>query len=111
MELQELGLGKRHLELLKAAGLDTVDAVRTAGREGLLAIDGIGPASAAEILAAVEAYVQHTGGSPGDSRSPAEHITVRNVTGLPVLVGHRYLYPGDVATVQRGQLKPGLAEV
>ena len=41
MDVQELKLSKRLTELLVEVGLDSVGKVVEAGREGLIAIDGI----------------------------------------------------------------------
>ena len=118
MHVQELKLSKRLTEVLVEAGLDSVGKVVESGREGLLAIDGIGPASADDILAAAErisALPDKDVTSPQLQPSvvplnPTERVSVRNASDVPVLVGGKYMFPGDVRVIRRYQMKAGLVE-
>ena len=119
MQVQDLNLSKRLSDLLHTAGLDTVEQVQQAGRDGLIAIDGIGPASADDILAAVAQAraaqdadtAQPAPPAPAQRPHPTARVTVRNASDGPVLVNGRYLYPGDMRLIRRHQIKPGLVEV
>lgn len=126
MHVQALKLSKRLTDLLLAAQLETVEQVQQAGRDGLIAIDGIGPASADEILAAA---ARMSAPPDGDTASPKNEpsgappqppsvnetsqnangrVTVRNASSVPVLVNGKYMFPGDVQTIRRHQMKAGL---
>lgn len=103
MDISELALAKRTLDLLRGADLHTVTDVRAAGREGLIAIDGIGPKTADEILAALPAQEP--------AADPQELVTALNETDRPILVGHQWLFPGDMRVIRRGQMKQGMVEI
>lgn len=55
MRVDELNLSAQVLAKLVDAGLHNVDDILAAGTAGLEAIDGIGPKTAAEVLAAAQA--------------------------------------------------------
>lgn len=121
MDINELDLPRRTLDLLRGDDINTVADVQAKGREGLIAIDGIGPKTADEVLAAVEkastqAFLAEIAEpAPQAAEAMAELgidvVTVRNETDTAILVGHRWLFPGDVRTVRRFQMVPGLVEV
>ena len=109
MHVQELKLSKRQTELLMSAGLDSVEKVQQAGRDGLIAIDGIGPASADEILtAAMQAGAPPPPPKAEPPPNPHERVSVRNASGAPVVLDGKYLFPGDVRVIRRHQVKAGL---
>lgn len=133
MRVEALKLSANLTAKLRQAGLHSAADVLAAGREGLEAIDGIGPKTAAEVLtaaqqaqAATQADRQATqdagaaaahgsaapegAGAPSGLPAPAEPdpdalVTVRNVSAEIVLVGERYLLPTQTRTVRRRLLR------
>lgn len=131
MQVNELGLPEKTIALLQGAGLHTVEDVQAAGHEELLAIDGIGPKTADEILDAVAIIEPEPEPEPEEPEpepdaesglepdaepepdpepepEPSEWVTVRNTSGSLVLVGHKYLFPTEVREIHRSALQPGL---
>lgn len=98
MEIRELqGVSEKVLGLLAEAGIHDANDIRNAGRDGLLAIGGIGPKTADMILSLLP------------SPLPANRqVTVRNDSDSAILVGERYIFPEDVRTIFAFQVVDGL---
>lgn len=107
MGLDELNLTRSHEEKLAEAGIHTVADVLDAGLDGLVAINGIGPKTASEILAAATAIStgEQAAGAGKREADPNEWVTVRNISDAMVLVGERYLLPGQRRVVLRRQIR------
>lgn len=98
MEIQELqGVSSKVVGLLAEADIYTIDDIRRIGRDGLLAIDGIGPKTADTILSLLPSPL------PANRR-----VTVRNDTAHAILVGEKYIFPEDVRTIFAFQVVDGL---
>lgn len=111
MNLAELNLSAPVEARLAEAGLHTVAAILEVGVDGLTAVNGIGPKTAGDVLAAAQAtlHTAPTDGAittgqqpvPAQTGDPNELVTVRNTASEMVLVGERYLLPGQTRTVRR----------
>lgn len=141
MHIDELNLPTAVTDRLRDAGLGTVAALLDAGEDGLQAIDGIGPKTARDVLAAAQKAEPSNGNrnadtepdasarndadnpephsaedgnqdadaneteSVADEPDPNERVTVRNVSDAMLLVGERYLLPGQRRRVHRRQIR------
>ena len=119
MDIRNVGLPTKLVELLVEAGLETVEAVW--GTEDLTGIAGIGAKSAAAIRAALPAETgsSHVAEAPdlqfygnviaGPTAPPtARWVAVRNDGPGPVVVGNTYLYPGEARKVRAAHAPAGL---
>lgn len=105
MDIREIGLPQRIVDLLIDAGLETVEAVWGAG--DLTSIAGVG-AKTAEVITAALSPVPDAVDPPGTELSPLRWVSVRNDGSGPVVVGNTYLYPGEARTVRAAHAPAGL---
>lgn len=67
------GVPTKTAELLEKAGITTLAGILAAGREGLEAINGIGPATAEHLLEWAAGQVEETG-KPKEEEKPEEDV-------------------------------------